>query len=93
MTKAQEYIHHTQDSQAGDHKDSTSGSIAQSVACLTTVDSGVESPILSWRLIMKHFYGHYPPSADLFKKGCCQLQAKECPQSTCSSLSRKKVVK
>ena len=26
--------------------------------------------------------GHSPPSADLFKKGCCQLQAKVCAQIT-----------
>ena len=30
----------------------------------------------------EHFYGHSPPSADLFKKGCCQLQAKVCAQIT-----------
>ena len=34
------------------------------------------------------------PSADLFKKGCCQLQAKVCARiigkSACSSLPRKK---
>ena len=29
-----------------------------------------------------YFYGHSPPSADLFKKGCCQLQAKVCAQIT-----------
>ena len=29
-----------------------------------------------------NFYGHSPPSADLFKKGCCQLQAKVCAQIT-----------
>ena len=40
-------------------------------------------PILSWRLIMKcFFYGHSPPSADSFKKGCCQLQAKVCARIT-----------
>ena len=31
------------------------------------------------------------PSADSFKKGCCQLQAKVCAGSTCSSLPRRKV--
>ena len=40
----------------------------QSVTSLTA-DPGVASsippsPILSWRLIMKSFYGHSPPSAD-----------------------------
>ena len=29
-----------------------------------------------------NFYGQTPPSADLFKKGCCQLQAKVCAQIT-----------
>ena len=29
-----------------------------------------------------NFYGHSPPSTDLFKKGCCQLQAKVCAQIT-----------
>ena len=29
-----------------------------------------------------NFYGRSPPSADLFKKGCCQLQAKVCAQIT-----------
>ena len=28
------------------------------------------------------FYGHSPPSADSFKKGCCQLQAKVCARIT-----------
>ena len=27
-------------------------------------------------------YGHSPPSADSFKKGCCQLQAKVCARIT-----------
>ena len=45
-------------------------------------------PILSWRLIMIILL----PSAESFKKGCCQLQAKACARSTaCSSLPRKKV--
>ena len=29
-----------------------------------------------------NFYGHSPPSAESFKKGCCQLQAKVCARST-----------
>ena len=28
------------------------------------------------------FYGHSPPSADSFKKGCCQLQVKVCARIT-----------
>ena len=39
--------------------------------------------ILSWRLIMKIISTVILlPSADLFKKGCCQLQAKVCAQIT-----------
>ena len=44
-------------------------------------------PVLSWRLIMK--YDHeiistviLLPSAESFKKGCCQLQVKVCARST-----------
>ena len=29
-----------------------------------------------------NFYGHSPPSAESFKKGCCQLQAKVCARGT-----------
>ena len=32
--------------------------------------------------VRNNFYGHSPPSADLFKRGCCQLQAKVCAQIT-----------
>ena len=32
--------------------------------------------ILTWRLIMKYFYGHYLPSAD--SRRACQFLAKEC---------------
>ena len=35
-----------------------------------------------------NFYGHSPPSADLFKKGCCQLQAKVCAQITGKPLAQ-----
>ena len=34
--------------------------------------------VWSWNI----FYGHSVPSAESFKKGCCQLQAKVCAQST-----------
>ena len=37
-------------------------------------------PILSWRLVISTVI--LLPSADLFKKGCCQLQAKVCAQIT-----------
>ena len=81
------------------------GRVAQSVTCLATdacltADPGVASSIparyhtfveidqeiISTVILL--------PSADLFKKGCCQLQAKVCAQITgwtaCSSLPRKK---
>ena len=70
-----------------------SGRIAQSVTCLATdaclpADPGVSSSIparyhtfveidceiISTVILL--------PSADLFKKGCCQLQAKVCAQIT-----------
>ena len=69
------------------------GRVAQSVTCLTTdacltADPGVGSSIparyhtfveidheiISTVILL--------PSADLFKKGCCQLQAKVCAQIT-----------
>ena len=63
------------------------GRVAQSVTCLTA-DPGVASliparyhtfveidhEIISTVILL--------PSADLFKKGCCQLQAKVCAQIT-----------
>ena len=67
--------------------------IAQSVTCLATdacltADPGVASSILVW----SHTFVEIDheiittvillPSADLFKKGCCQLQAKVCAQIT-----------
>ena len=36
--------------------------------------------ILSWRLIMKYFYGHSLPSADSRRAVSCQFLAKECAQ-------------
>ena len=69
------------------------GHVAQSVTCLATdgcltADPGVASSIqaryhtfveidheiISMAILL--------PSADLFKKGCCQLQAKVCAQIT-----------
>ena len=69
------------------------GRVTQSVTCLATdacltADSGIESSIparyhtfveidheiISTVILL--------PSADLFKKGCCQLQAKVCAQIT-----------
>ena len=77
------------------------GRVAQSVTCLATdacltADPGVASSIPA----RYHTFVDIDheiistvtllPSADLFKKGCCQLQAKLCPQITCSSLPMKK---
>ena len=67
--------------------------VAQSVTCLATdacltADPGVASSILA----RYHTFVEIDheiistvillPSADLFKKGCCQLQAKVCAQIT-----------
>ena len=69
------------------------GSVAQSVTCLATdacltADPGVASSIP----VRSHTFVEIDheiistvillPSADLFKKGCCQLQAKVCAQIT-----------
>ena len=69
------------------------GRVAQSVACLATdacltADPGVASSIP----VRSHTFVEIDheiisavillPSADLFKKGCCQLQAKVCARIT-----------
>ena len=69
------------------------GRVAQSVTCLATdvcltADPGVASSIL----VQFHTFVEIDhemistvillPSADTFKKGCCQLQAKVCAQIT-----------
>ena len=69
------------------------GRVAQSVTCLATdaclnADPGVASSIP----VRSHTFVEIDheiistvillPSADLFKKGCCQLQAKECARIT-----------
>ena len=69
------------------------GRVAQSVTCLATdacltADPGVASSILA----RSHTFAEIDheinstvillPSADPFKKGCCQLQAKVCAQIT-----------
>ena len=76
---------------AGDHK--AVGCVAQSVTCLATdvcltADPGVASSIPA----RSHTFVEIDheiistvillPSADSFKKGCCQLQAKVCAQIT-----------
>ena len=73
------------------------GHVAQSVTCLATdacltADPGVASSIASSIPARSHtFVEIYHeifstvillPSADSFKKGCCQLQAKVCAQIT-----------
>ena len=69
------------------------GRVAQSVTCLATdayltADIGVASSIPAWshtfveidhEIISTVILLH---SADSFKKGCCQLQAKVCAQIT-----------
>ena len=73
--------------------DFLSDHVVQSVTCLTTdvcltADPGVVSsiPAQSHTLVkMDHEIistGILLPSTDSFKKGCCQLQAKVCAQST-----------
>ena len=67
--------------------------IAQSVTCLATdacltADPGVASSIPAWSHTFEEIDHEIIstvillPSADLFKKGCCQLQAKVCAQIT-----------
>ena len=67
--------------------------IAQSVTCLATdasltADPGVASSIPAWShtfLEIDHALISTVillPSAESFKKGCCQLQAKVCARST-----------
>ena len=63
------------------------GRVAQSVTCLATdacltADSGVASsiPVRSDHEMIST--GILLPSADSFKKGCCQLQAKVCARIT-----------
>ena len=90
---------------------SSPGRVAQSVTCLATdacltADPGVASSIP----VRSHTFVKIDheiistvillPSADLFKKGCCQLQAKVCARITdhysltaSSSLPRKGVVR
>ena len=67
--------------------------LAQSVTCLVTdvcltADQGVASLILVWSHTFVEIYHEMIstvillPSADSFKKGCCQLQAKVCARIT-----------
>ena len=72
---------------------STPGRIAQSVTCLATdacltADPGVANSIPAWSYTFAEIDDEINstvillPSAESFKKGCCQLQAKVCAQST-----------
>ena len=67
------------------------GRVAQLVTCLATdacltADQGVASSIRAWYTTFVEIDHEIIstvillPSADLFKKGCCQLQAKVCAQ-------------
>ena len=67
--------------------------VAQSVTCLATdacltADPGVASSIPAWYHTFVEIDHEIIstvillPTADLFKKGCCQLQAKVCAQIT-----------
>ena len=69
------------------------GSVAQSVTCLATdaglpADPGVASSIPGRSLTFVEIDHEIIstvillPSAETFKKGCCQLQAKVCARST-----------
>ena len=75
------------------HVGQYTGPVAQSVTCLATdasltADPGVSSLILA----LSHTFVEFDPgiismvillpSAESFKKGCCQLQAKVCARST-----------
>ena len=69
------------------------GHVAQSLTCLTTDVSLTADPWVTSSIQAKsHTFVEIDheiitmvillPSADSFKKGCCQLQAKVCAQST-----------
>ena len=69
------------------------GRVAQLVTCLATdacltADPGVASSFPAWYHTFVEIYYEIIstvillPSADLFKKGCCQLQVKLCAQIT-----------
>ena len=75
------------------HRDQILGRVAQSVTCLAidaclTADPEVASSILARShtfMVIDHEIVSTVillPSAESFKKGCCQLQAKVCARST-----------
>ena len=70
------------------------GRVAQSVTCLATDTCLTADPgVVSLIPVQSHTFVEIDheiistfillPSADSFKKGCCQLQAKVCAQITC----------
>ena len=78
---------------ADEHKTSIPGRVAQLVTCLATDASLTADPgVVSWILARSHTFVEIDheiistvillPSAESFKKGCCQLQAKVCARST-----------
>ena len=82
----------------------TPGRVAQSVACLATDASLTEDPgVVSSIPGRSHTFVEIDheiistvillPSAESFKKGCCQLQAKVCAQSTVQTCQGKSVVR
>ena len=87
------HLHVSQKSKYDDDDCALPGRVAQSVTCLATdacltADPGVASSIP----VRSHTFVEIDhemistvillPSADLFKKGCCQLQAKVCARIT-----------
>ena len=76
-----------------DHNAVTPGRVAQSVTCLATDACLIADPaVASLILARSHTFVEIDheiistvillPSADSFKKGCCQLQGKVCAQIT-----------
>ena len=81
------------DTESSQDASSLPGRVAQSVTCLATdvcltADPGVASSIPAWYHTFVEIDHEIIstvillPSADLIKKGCCQLQAKVCAQIT-----------
>ena len=87
------FLHIIPQSNQNRTENTLSGRIAQSVTCLATdacltADPGVASLIPVWSHTFVEIDHEITstvillPSADLFKKGCCQLQAKVCARIT-----------
>ena len=69
------------------------GRVAQSVTCLATDVSLTADPVVASLILARsHTFVEidyeiistviFLPSAEIFKKGCCQLQAKVCARTT-----------